>query len=48
MWGRYFALDKTCNNLKFQAIFVINCLAGKDEKNKIINTEEIRKLGKSP
>ena len=48
MWGRYFALDKTCNNLKFQAIFVINCLAGKDEKNKIINTEEIRKHGKSP
>ena len=47
-WGRYFALDKTCNNLKFQAIFVIICLAGKDEKNKIINTEEIRKHGKSP
>ena len=41
-------LDKTCNNSTFQANFVMNCLAGKDEENKMINAEEIGKHGKSP
>ena len=48
MWSRCFSLDITCNNSKFQAIFVINYLAGKDEANKIINAGEIRKHGESP
>ena len=41
-------LDKTCNNSTFQANFVMNCLAGKDEENKMIYAEEIGKHGKSP
>ena len=48
MWSRYFALDKTCNNSKFQTTFVINYLAGKDKENKSSNAEEIGKHGKSP
>ena len=48
MWSRYFALDETCNNSKFQTTFVINYLAGKDKENKSSNAEEIGKHGKSP
>ena len=48
MWSRYFALDKICNNSKFQTTFVINYLAGKDKENKSSKAEEIRKHGKSP
>ena len=42
MWSRYFALDKTCNNSKFQTTFVINYLAGKDKK---INHQMQKKSG---
>ena len=47
MQSRYFTFHKTCNNVtKFQAIFIINYLAGENEENKIINAEEITKHGK--
>ena len=47
MQSRYFSFHKTCNNVtKFQAIFIINYLAGENEENKIINAEEITKHGK--
>ena len=34
-------LDKTCNNSKFRAIFVIDCLAGKDKEDKGRRNQEI-------